>query len=271
MPSRAAMMAPATSPSVMNLIRAPVARTSSTISACRGRSRMHDGHVGRRLALRLRHPAYVLGDGEPDVDDVGRLRAGGQLLHVEDGRRVEHRPARRRPRAPTARCPCRVRVSRVPSIGSTATSHSGPLPSPTRSPLKSIGASSFSPSPMTTTPFMRHGADQLAHRVDRRAVRAVLVAAADPAARRHGGGLGDAHQLEGEVAVRRLDRGRQRSGSRSVRSGRLGHRCALPRRCVAVDRSRRVRATTLRRRDIRRRCGDSDGFPPAGAAVGSSA
>ena len=45
-------------------------------------------------------------------------------------------------------------VSRVPSIGSTATSHSGPLPSPTRSPLKSIGASSFSPSPMTTTPFM---------------------------------------------------------------------------------------------------------------------
>ena len=42
----------------------------------------------------------------------------------------------------------------VPSIGSTATSASGPVPSPTRSPLYSIGAWSFSPSPMTTTPFI---------------------------------------------------------------------------------------------------------------------
>ena len=43
-------------------------------------------------------------------------------------------------------------VSVVPSIGSTATSHSGPVPSPTSSPLKSIGALSFSPSPITTVP-----------------------------------------------------------------------------------------------------------------------
>src|SRR5690349_8855448 len=43
-------------------------------------------------------------------------------------------------------------VSVVPSIGSTATSHSGPVPSPTSSPLYSMGALSFSPSPMTTTP-----------------------------------------------------------------------------------------------------------------------
>ena len=45
-------------------------------------------------------------------------------------------------------------VSRVPSMGSTATSHSGPLPSPTCSPLYSIGAWSFSPSPITTMPFI---------------------------------------------------------------------------------------------------------------------
>src|SRR3954451_14303854 len=45
-------------------------------------------------------------------------------------------------------------ISVVPSIGSTATSHSGPWPSPTCSPLKSMGAWSFSPSPITTTPFM---------------------------------------------------------------------------------------------------------------------
>ncbi len=48
--------------------------------------------------------------------------------------------------------PFAVRV--VPSIGSTATSHSGPVPSPTFSPLNSMGASSFSPSPITTVPFM---------------------------------------------------------------------------------------------------------------------
>src|SRR5688572_20665721 len=46
--------------------------------------------------------------------------------------------------------PSEVRV--VPSIGSTATSVSIGVPSPTTSPLNSIGASSFSPSPMTTSP-----------------------------------------------------------------------------------------------------------------------
>src|SRR5205823_3416470 len=53
----------------------------------------------------------------------------------------------------TAMAPvCPSAVSRVPSSGSTATSTSGPSPFPTSSPLKSIGASSFSPSPITTTP-----------------------------------------------------------------------------------------------------------------------
>src|SRR3954470_21293298 len=45
--------------------------------------------------------------------------------------------------------PREVRV--VPSMGSTAMSTAGP-PAPISSPLKSIGASSFSPSPMTTMP-----------------------------------------------------------------------------------------------------------------------
>jgi len=40
----------------------------------------------------------------------------------------------------------------VPSTGSTATSTFGSWPLPIRSPIYSIGASSFSPSPMTTTP-----------------------------------------------------------------------------------------------------------------------
>ena len=44
-------------------------------------------------------------------------------------------------------------VRRVPSMGSTATSREGPEPSPTFSPLYSMGALSFSPSPMTTVPL----------------------------------------------------------------------------------------------------------------------
>src|SRR3954464_12723764 len=91
-------------------------------------------------------------------------------------------------------------ISVVPSTGSTATSQSGPSPLPTSSPLNSMGASSFSPSPITTTPPLppadppapahRPRRPQLAHRVDGRAVATDLVAAADPAAGRHRGGLG---------------------------------------------------------------------------------
>ncbi len=45
-------------------------------------------------------------------------------------------------------------VSVVPSSGSSAMSTAGPLPVPTSSPMNSIGASSRSPSPITTTPAM---------------------------------------------------------------------------------------------------------------------
>src|SRR5580693_3601121 len=55
--------------------------------------------------------------------------------------------------AMTARAPPRpCAVSVVPSMGSTAMSVIGGVPSPIFSPLKSIGALSFSPSPMTTIP-----------------------------------------------------------------------------------------------------------------------
>ena len=53
----------------------------------------------------------------------------------------------------TARAPPRpCAVSVVPSIGSTAMSVIGGVPSPIFSPLNSIGALSFSPSPITTMP-----------------------------------------------------------------------------------------------------------------------
>ena len=54
-------------------------------------------------------------------------------------------------------------------------STSGGLPSPIRSPLKSIGASSFSPSPMTTSAVHRHRVEQQAHGVDGGAVGGLLL------------------------------------------------------------------------------------------------
>ena len=131
-------------------------------------------------------------------------------------------------------------VSVVPSIGSTATSHSGPVPSPTCSPLKSIGALSFSPSPITTMPLMPTRGDHRAHRVDGDAVGAVLVAAADPAAGGHRGRLGDPHQLEGEVAVRGLvGGGRGLAVSRTVshrpRSGPVAARARAEYHVTAVS------------------------------------
>ena len=111
----------------------------------------HHGDVLRGTALAPGHGPDVGGGGRVEVDHAGRLGPGDQLGHVEDGRRVVHGTAARhgqdRDRVRHA-----VGDSRVPSIGSTATSQAAPVPSPTSSPLNSIGAWSFSPSPMTTTP-----------------------------------------------------------------------------------------------------------------------
>ena len=67
-----------------------------------------------------------------------------------------------------------------------------------------MGASSFSPSPMTTTPSIGHAAEHDAHGVDGGPVGALLVAAAHPAGRRHGCRLGHPDQFHGQVAIGRL-------------------------------------------------------------------
>ncbi len=153
----------------------------------------------RRLALATRR--MFIGDGAVMSTNVGGLGADDELVHVEDRGRVEHRCRARRRRSPRSRSVMPLAVSVVPSIGSTAMSTSGPVPSPTRSPLKSIGASSFSPSPMTTTPFIETVWTRVRMALHRGAVGAVLVTAPDPAAGGHRRGFGDPHQLHGEVAV----------------------------------------------------------------------
>src|SRR3954453_15465010 len=126
-------------------------------------------------------------------------------------------------------------VSVVPSMGSTATSQSGPLPSPTSSPLYSIGGSSFSPSPMTTTPFIdtvetswrmaltaAASAPFLSPRPTHRP--AAIAAPSPPRPSGHRPGFGDPDQLEGEVGVGLFGpdaQGSRDSGHRHVRD-RIG-------------------------------------------------
>ena len=77
----------------------------------------------------------------------------------------------------------------------------GGPPAPTFSPIYSIGASSISPSPITTVPSMATVSNALAHGLDRGAVGLVLLAEADPARGGERRGLGDAHEFQREVAV----------------------------------------------------------------------
>ncbi len=90
MPSRAAMMAPATSPSVMSLIRAPAARTSAISSACRGRSRMMTVTSCGEQCFARATAATLSAGGASTSTTPGRFLPGDQLGHVEDGRRVVH-------------------------------------------------------------------------------------------------------------------------------------------------------------------------------------
>ena len=225
MPSRAAAMAPATSPSVMNLIRAPASRISCDQLLVARAVEDADGDVAGRALLGLRDPADVLGDRGGDVDDVGGGRTGGDLLHVEDRRRVEHRAAvghrHDRDRVGHALGHQRRAVDRVDrdvALGALPVADLLAVVEHRRVVLLALADDDDA--------LHAHRADQRAHRVDRGAVAAVLVAAADPPARGHRGRLGDPHQLEGQVAVRRRPVGPEAAarGARRKRAVWTGQR-----------------------------------------------
>src|ERR1700754_5200363 len=87
----------------------------------------------------------------------------------------------------------------VPSSGSTAISTLGPALSPTFSPMNSIGASSRSPSPITTVPSI--GSLLSSHRIDRGLVGSLLLAVAAQPRGRHRRALRHAHDFERQDAL----------------------------------------------------------------------
>src|ERR671935_2549847 len=152
-PPRAAAIAGATSPSRIRLTAAPASRSSPIRSSCRSRSRTTTLRSRTEIPLAFA-TAFTLSVGDALMSTTS-IPSGPTAIFsmytAAPGKNIVSRSAT----AITAIAfgwPFAVR--RVPSSGSTATSTAGPLPSPTGSPLKSIGASSFSPSPITTTPSM---------------------------------------------------------------------------------------------------------------------
>ena len=162
--------------------------------------------------LGLGDPADVHRDGRVDVDEVGGLGAGDQLVHVEDGGRVEHRAAvgggEHGDGVRHALGGQRGAVDRVDGdvdLGAGAVADALAVEEHRGFVLLALADDDDA--------VHRDGGDEGPHGADGGAVGAVLVAAADPAARGHGGGLGDPDELQGEVAVgglgRDLELGRQ--------------------------------------------------------------
>ena len=111
-----------------------------------------DVHVARRLAERLRDRVHVLGRRGLDVDRVERLPRRRRSSPCRPRRRGRTSSRARRARSRRSRSAARARSGACPRAGRPRRRPPGPVPSPTSSPLKSIGASSFSPSPITTVP-----------------------------------------------------------------------------------------------------------------------
>ncbi len=200
---RHAEIAPATSPSVISRMRAPVVPDVLDQLGVPRAVQDADRHVAHRQALDLGDRPDVLGDRRGDVQHVRGVGSDGDLVHVEDRRRVEHRPAfghrQHRDRVGHALAHQRGAVDRVDgevALRAVAVADLFAVVEHRRVVLLALADDDDA--------AHRHRVDQLAHRVDRGAVAALLVAASHPAAGGHRAGLGDPHQLQGQVAVRGL-------------------------------------------------------------------
>ena len=192
----------------------------------------HDhGDVRGPLVLGLGHPADVLADRQADVDDVGRVGSGRQLVHVEDGARVVHRAALGHGQDGDG-----VAHSLGGQRGSVD-GVDGDVDLRTRAVAdllavvehRGVVLLALADDDDTVHADAR---DEVTHGLDGGTVGAVLVTSPDPATGGHGGRLGHAYQLEREVAVRTLRRGQW--WCRTEGAARGGHRSARPRLSSAI-------------------------------------
>ena|GEM_PF-3044767 len=113
----------------------------------------HHGQVSDAFAFGLSGPLQVVGVRRVDIDTSFDVWSDGDLFDVHTRTRIKHRPFLETAMTENA-LPRPIAVNAVPSMWSTATLVSGLEPSPTSSPMNNIGASSFSPSPITMIPLI---------------------------------------------------------------------------------------------------------------------
>ena len=147
----AVINAAATSPSVIRRMRAPRRRTSAISFSCRGRSRMMTVRSFTSMPL-ARATAFRFSSTGALMSMTSRASGPTAILSM-----YTNGPGLNMvPRGASATVEIELynpfASGRVPSMGSTAISTWGGSPLPRCSPLKSMGASSFSPSPMTMMP-----------------------------------------------------------------------------------------------------------------------
>ena len=154
----AVMTAPETSPSPISRMRAPAWRTSPISSAWRSRSRMTAVQSSTFLPLALAMRCEVPGRALAQVDHAARLGADRDLLHVRVGRVEELAVVGDRDHADRVGRAGRAQVGALERIDRDVDLRRVVVvacqPAPTCSPMNSIGASSRSPSPITTVPRM---------------------------------------------------------------------------------------------------------------------
>ena len=212
-------------------MRAPASRTSRIASSWRGRSSITTVTSPMPMPLRSATSLSVSASGRSSDEQVGDLLAAGDLLHVDARARVEHRAALgerddgERARHPERRQPRALeRVDRDVDLRRRAVADLLAVVEHRRLVLLALADHDEA--------VHRDRVEHEAHRVDGGLVGGLLVAAADQPGGGERRGLGDAHQLEGEVAI----------GSGRAHRGRARYQRALPKRL----------RQTLRRMELRR-------------------
>ena len=183
-------------------MRAPTARIRLTISSWRGRSRITTIRSRGRTRLAPGDGLQRLLDRRVQVElvvDVGRRRPASPCRRTGPGSNIvprsddgHHGERVGLPARAQRRCPPADRPRRPPPR---------PVPSPIRSPLNSIGASSFSPSPITTTPSISTVSSMWRMASTAAWSAAILSPAPTQRDARQRRRLGDADELEREVPV----------------------------------------------------------------------
>ena len=181
--------------------RAPASRTSRHRLVVALAIEHHHHHVADVDPLALGDQLERLRQRPVEVEQVGDLRAAGDLLHVDDRARDRTSSPRSASAITAIAFGIPSAVSRVPSSGSTATSTCGGRAVADLLAVVEHRGLVLLPLPDHHDAVHRDRVEHVAHRVDGGLVGTLLVAAADHPRRRERGRLGHPHELERQVAV----------------------------------------------------------------------